>query len=169
MGVWGVVDPNSNGQAAEFDEASQAETNIPSGDSATANWSGENHPSTSTDTPVGSFSKSYIKKEKAPGIIISALGDAPLRVVIEAEDDPPKIIQLRDARYASSRTLSRISVQTQLFRMSYQAHNMALYIDHYASLSSQLDVVQWYFGYFLVFPYSSLTVSTYSLFCSPSC
>lgn len=30
------------------------------------------------------------KKEKSSGIIISALGDAPLRVVIEAEDHPGK-------------------------------------------------------------------------------
>ena len=79
----------------------------------------QSEPSSGTTENVSAATRSTAKKEKASGIIISALGDAPLRVVIEAEDDPAKMIQLLDARYASNRTVSRIAVQTQLFRMSY--------------------------------------------------
>lgn len=74
------------------------------------------------------------KKQKASGIIRSALGDAPLRVVIEAEDGPAKMSKLLDARYASNPTVSRISVQTQLFRMAYKDQDMASYIDQISSL-----------------------------------
>ena len=83
--------------------------------------------------------RSTAKKEKASGIIISALGDAPLRVVIDAKDDPAKMIQLLDARYASNRTISCIGVQAQLFRMSYNDQDMASYIDRFFSLFSQRE------------------------------
>ena len=79
------------------------------------------------------------KREKASGIIISALGDAPLRVVMDVDDDPSKMLNLLDARYASNRTVSRIAVQTQLFRMSYTGQNMATYVDQFTSLFSQLE------------------------------
>ena len=110
-GVWGVVESTSN-----TDSQSTTATTT-----------------TTVSTPSAS------KKERASGIIISALGDAPLRVVVEAEDDPAKMIKLLDARYASNRTVSRIAVQTQLFRMSYSNQNMLAYIDQYASLFSQLE------------------------------
>ena len=74
--------------------------------------------SSTTTENISAATRSTTKKEKASGIIISALGDDPLRVVIEAEDVPAKMIQLLDARYASNRTVSRIAVQIQLFRMS---------------------------------------------------
>lgn len=79
------------------------------------------------------------KREKASGIIISALGDAPLRVVIEVDDNPSRMLALLDARYALNRTVSRIAVQTQLFRMSYKGQNMSEYIDQYTSLFAQLE------------------------------
>jgi len=79
------------------------------------------------------------KREKASGIIISALGDAPLRVVLDVDDDPARMLALLDARYASNRTVSRIAVQTQLFRMSYTEQNMSTYVDQYASLFAQLE------------------------------
>ena len=79
------------------------------------------------------------KREKTSGIIISALGDAPLRVVMDAEDDPARMLQLLDSRYASNRTVSRISVQTQLFQMLYTDQNISTYIDQYTSLFSQLE------------------------------
>ena len=79
------------------------------------------------------------KREMASGIIISALGNAPLRVVIDIDDDPARMMQLLDARYASNRTVSRIAVQTQLFRMSYTDQDMSTYIDQYTSLFSQLE------------------------------
>lgn len=44
-----------------------------------------------------------------------------------------------DSSYASNRTVSRIFVQTQLFRMTYTEQNMSEYRDTYTSLFSQLD------------------------------
>lgn len=79
------------------------------------------------------------KLEKASGMIISALGDGPLRVVLDAGDDPVRMLQLLDARYASNRTVSRIAVQTQLFRMRYKDQDMSLFVDTYGSLFSQLE------------------------------
>lgn len=78
------------------------------------------------------------KLEKASAIIISALRDSPVFVVMEADDVPSKMLRLLDARYASSRTVSFIAVQTPLFRMSYQSQNMSLYIDQFKSLFLQL-------------------------------
>lgn len=92
---------------------------------------------TSSQTTHGTQLK--LKQEKASGIIISALGDAPLRVIIDADDNPSQMLKLLDARYASNRTVTRIAVQTQLFRMSYNGQNMTEYIDHYSSLFAQLD------------------------------
>jgi len=72
-------------------------------------------------------------------MIIAALGDAPLRVIAEVDDDPAKMLNLLDARYASSRTVSRIAVQTQLYRMRYNEQDMSKYIDQYTALFSQLE------------------------------
>lgn len=83
--------------------------------------------------------RTLTKREKASGIIISALGDAPLRVVMEVDDDPQRMLQLLDARYASNRTVSRIAVQTQLFRMKYTNQDMSSYVDQYTTLFSQLE------------------------------
>jgi len=94
---------------------------------------------TQPSSAVAASEKQLDKLEKASAIIISALGDAPLRVVMEADDDPSKMLRLLDARYASSRTVSRIAVQTQLFRMSYKGQNMSSYIDQFTSLFSQLE------------------------------
>lgn len=79
------------------------------------------------------------KREKASGIIISSLGDSPLRVVIDADDDPAQMLKVLDSRYASNRTVSRIAVQTQLFRMSYNGQDMSTFIDQYTTLFSQLE------------------------------
>ena len=77
------------------------------------------------------------KREKASEII-SALGDALLRVVMDVDDNTARMLQLLDSRYASNRTVSRIAVQTQLFRMSYNCQDMSSHIDQYTSLFSQL-------------------------------
>lgn len=82
-----------------------------------------------------------IIREKASGIIITDLGDVPLRVVLEADDDPACMRKLLDARYASSRTASRIAVQTQLSRMSYTGQHMFTFIDQYTALFNQLGRV----------------------------
>lgn len=97
---------------------------------------------TSDDNATRTASESarqIAKREKASGIIISALGDSPLRVVLEADDDPKRMLELLDGRYASNRTVSRISVQTQLFRMTYTNQNMSSYVDKYTSLFAQLE------------------------------
>ena len=109
-GLWNVVDTSSSATSSE-----------------------------STSTTVPDPGRRIAKREKASGIIISALGDAPLRVVLQADDDPEKMLQLLDARYASNRTVSRIAVQTQLFRMSYKDQNMSTYVDQYTSLFAQLE------------------------------
>ncbi len=117
-GVWNVVEPHSS--ATEASATSSAGVAI-------------------TPTAASVSAKHMAKLEKASGIIISALGDAPLRVVIDVDDDPARMLQLLDARYASNRTVSRIAVQTRLFRMKYTTQNMSSYVDTYASLFSQLE------------------------------
>ena len=103
------------------------------------NLSGDSASSTSSTSANPGSPGTSKKREKASGIIISALGDTALRVVMEADEDPAKMLKLLDGRYASSRTVSRIAVQTQLFRMSYDGQNMSDYIDQYTSLFSQLE------------------------------
>lgn len=49
------------------------------------------------------------------GIIIAALADVPLRIVLEADEDPDRMLKPLDARYTSIRPVSLIAVQTQLF------------------------------------------------------
>lgn len=49
------------------------------------------------------------------------------------------MISLLDTRYVSNRMVSRIVVQTHLFRMSYPDQNMSIYVYKYASLFSQLE------------------------------
>lgn len=49
------------------------------------------------------------------------------------------MIKLLDAKYASSRTASRIAAQTQLFRVAYSCQNMPKYIHQYASVFNQLE------------------------------
>lgn len=106
-------------------------------------WSKSQQQSNSDQSSINSAStseatQSTSKKEKPYGIFISALGDAPLRVANEAEDEPAKMIKLLDARYLS-RTVSRIAVQTLLFRMSYNDQIMTPYIDLFSSVLFQLE------------------------------
>lgn len=51
---------------------------------------------TTDSTPDQSYDspKTITKRGKASGIIMSALGDAPLRVVMDVEDDPARMLQL---------------------------------------------------------------------------
>lgn len=92
---------------------------------------------TSSQTAPHNF-RHAAKLEMAFGIIISSLEDAPLRVVFEVEDDPAHMFQLLYARYASSRTVSRVAVQTHLSRMSYKNQNMSSYVDQYSALFAQV-------------------------------
>lgn len=97
--------------------------------------------SSSDDTTIMDAQKEKMtaKLEKASAMIISALGDSPLRVVADADGDPARMLMLLDTRYASNRTVSRIAVQTQLYRMRYKGQDMAKYIDEYTALFSQLE------------------------------
>lgn len=79
------------------------------------------------------------KFEMASGMIISALGISPLRVVADYDDEPDRRLQLLDASYASNRTMARIEVKTQLYRKSYDCQYMYRYIDEYSSMLSQLE------------------------------
>ena len=110
-GVWGVVDTTQ-----------------------TSSTTTDSTPDQAYDSP-----RTMARREKASGIIISALGDAPLLVVMDIEDDPARMLQSLDSHYVSNRTGSRIAVQTKLFRMSYNGQDMSSYIDQYTSLFSQLE------------------------------
>lgn len=95
--------------------------------------------SSSQQPKSSSTSHDREKQEKVSAPKIFALGDAPLRVAMDAEDDPVRVLEQLDARYASNRTISKIAVQTQLFRMSYTGQNRSNYIDQFTSLLSQLE------------------------------
>jgi hypothetical protein len=53
-------------------------------------------------------SKTARQMERSSPPIVSALGDAPLCIVADADGDSAKKNNLLDARYASSRAVSRI-------------------------------------------------------------
>lgn len=80
-----------------------------------------------------------IKKDKASRILISAAGNSPLRVVLEANDNPERLLELLDTLYASGRTDTTIAVHTQLFHMGYTDQNMSIYVDECNSLFAQLE------------------------------
>ena len=54
-------------------------------------------------------------KDKAAALLVNSLGDSPLRVCSSSLDELLKILELLDARYASGRTVTRISVLTSLY------------------------------------------------------
>ena len=51
-------------------------------------------------------------KDKEPAIILSAMGDTPLRIYATEVDKPLHILELLDERFASKRATKRISVIT---------------------------------------------------------
>lgn len=70
------------------------------------------------DVEIGATSaRPKAKCEIACKIIICYLGDALFRMVMNVVDDPARMLQLFEGRDASKRTVSKISIQTQLFRM----------------------------------------------------
>lgn len=87
--------------------------------------SGSSATESSCDNSDKDKQKLNVKLEKCSGMIISALGDSPLCVVADADGGPFQMVKLLDDRYASSRTSSRIAVQTQLYRMNYQGQDMS--------------------------------------------
>eukprot|EP00171_Calliarthron_tuberculosum_P002471 IDg2471t1 len=112
-GVWRLVDPSISTKSPPNNELTD-----------------------STELTVGD---SIEKLEKACALIISALGNTHLRVIQDVDDDPRRMLQLLDERYASSRAASRIAVQTQVYRKVYGGGDMAKFIDEFSSLFSKLD------------------------------
>lgn len=94
---------------------------------------------TSSTSEQSQSCRDNIKKHKASGILISAVGNSPLRVGLEANDDPKRMLKLLDARYGSGRTDSTTAVQTQLFCMRYTEQNKLTYVDKYTLLFTQLE------------------------------
>lgn len=62
-----------------------------------------------------------------------------MRVVGDVDDDPARMLEMVDARYASSRTALRIVVQGPLFRMRYAVKEIYTYIDENTAFLSQLE------------------------------
>lgn len=79
-----------------------------------------------------------LKLGEASAMTISALGKYPICVVADADDDLARILELLGSRYASNRTGSRISVQTQLFHMRSSGQDISKFIDQYTAHFSQL-------------------------------
>ena len=78
---------------------------------------------------------------KARTIIITALGDKPLRAVRSATD-PSSMWKKLHERYAASTTASKIAVLTSLIRMRYTAEqDMGEYLSQLESLFSRLDAI----------------------------
>lgn len=83
--------------------------------------------------------KRLAKREKASGMIISALGDSPSRVVSDVDYHPALMLKLLDDSYASNRTVCRVTVQARLYSMRYTIQDMIKYIDEFTSLFVQLE------------------------------
>jgi len=79
-------------------------------------------------------------KEKATALLVNALGDTALRVCSSELDEPLKMLDLLDARYASDRTSSRISLLTTLYTKRFKdKDNMPKFIDEFETLFGQLE------------------------------
>lgn len=71
-------------------------------------------------------------------MMVVGLVDASLRVVMPKIGRASEMLSLLHARYASSRTVSRIAVQTKHFRIRYTGGDMSRYADESPSLLNQL-------------------------------
>ena len=79
-------------------------------------------------------------KEKAEAILVSGLGDAPLRSCMGESPDVMKMIESLDKTYASKRAASKIAVLTSVFSKRYTDNkNMSKYIDEYNQAFAQLE------------------------------
>ena len=58
---------------------------------------------------------------------------------MDVDDDLRRMMELLYSRYASNRTVSRIAVQTQLFRLRYNGQNISEYVEQYTTLFAQLE------------------------------
>jgi gag-polypeptide of LTR copia-type len=96
-------------------------------------------PATTRATASSTSDDVAVNKERACSIIIAALGDSPLRVVADVDDELDRMLAPLDDRYASSRAASRIAIQTQLYRKTYNGGDMATFLDEFGTLFSQLE------------------------------
>lgn len=72
---------------------------------------------------------------KATKIIVAALGDVPLSDCMDQGDNPFRIIELLDERFASPRSSSLFAVLSSLFRKRHNAkEDMAQYIGEFQQL-----------------------------------
>lgn len=80
------------------------------------------------------------KKRLASSIIIYALSDAPLRIVLTVKDNPAKMFEKLDARYASKTAASKITKMTELITLKYTSlkADISAHIDHMAAMIEQL-------------------------------
>ena len=79
-------------------------------------------------------------KNKAAALLANALGDHPFRVCSSALDNPMEMLNLLDARYASTRAASRVSILTTLYTKKYTGkYNMEKYVDEFEVLFNQLE------------------------------
>ena len=79
------------------------------------------------------------KCDKAVNVIISSLGNVPLRVVEMANGRPATMLHLLDERFASQRAATRIVLMTSLYRTKYTGGSMSKHCDDIASIIAQLD------------------------------
>jgi hypothetical protein len=84
-------------------------------------------------------SKAARQMERSSSLIVSALGDATLRIVADADDDPAKMLSLLGAHYASSRAMSRILSQTALYSKTCNNGDFSMFVDELASQVPQLE------------------------------
>ena len=135
-GLWDLV----NKPQSEWNNC-KARTDEQSGTAKDLTSSTTNATKTKPQNVNGNERKLIARMEKTSRLIISALGNAPLRVVPEDDGDPSRMLQLLHVRYDSNRTVSRIAIQTQLYSMNYKNQDISKYIDEFTTLFSQLDFV----------------------------
>lgn len=84
------------------------------------------------------------RQKQASNIIISALNDAPLRVVRDVIGDPCAMLKKLDKRYDAKTTASKITKITDLVgtRFSNSSHSIAKHIDKMAALIAQLKAMK---------------------------
>jgi len=79
-------------------------------------------------------------KDKASSLLISGLGKSAFPVCSSAIYDPLKMLELLDARFASKRATTRISVLTAVYQKKYSGkQDMDEYVNDFANLFSQLE------------------------------
>jgi hypothetical protein len=81
----------------------------------------------------------FEEKERTRSIIFAALGNSPLNIVADVDEEPARMLALLDDRFAFSRAASRTAVQTQLERKTYNGGNMGTFIDKFGTLFSQRE------------------------------